>query len=55
MKNFIERLLERIAHQRREREIELYLTEASDAVDFENRVRNVERAVLGCNRGFAAQ
>jgi hypothetical protein len=55
MKNLIERALERIAHQRREREIELYLSQASDAVDLENRVRNLERAVLRRNRGFAAQ
>jgi hypothetical protein len=55
MKNLIERVLERIAHQRREREIELYLSQASDAVELENRVRNLERAVLRRNRGFAAQ
>ena len=55
MKNLIERVLERIAHRRREREIQFYLAEASDRADLENRVRNLERAVLRCNRGFAAQ
>jgi hypothetical protein len=55
MKNLIQRVLERNAHQRREREIERYLAQASDAVDLENRVRNLERAVLRRNRGFAAQ
>ena len=55
MKNLLNRVLERIAHRRREREIEFYLAQASDAVDLENRLRNLERAVLRRNRGFAAQ
>ena len=55
MKNLIERVLERIAHRRREHEIQRYLAQASDAVDLENHVRNLERAVLRRNRGFAAQ
>jgi hypothetical protein len=47
--------LERNAHVIREREIECYLCQATDAVDLENRLRNIERAVLRRNRGFAAQ
>lgn len=47
--------LERNAQVIREREIDLYLSQATDAVDLENRVRNLERAVLRRNRGFAAQ
>lgn len=47
--------LERNAHVIRERQIELYLSQATDAVDLENRMRNIERAVLRRNRGFAAQ
>ena len=48
-------LLERNAQLRREREIESYLSQATDSVDLENRLRNLERAVLRRNRGFAAQ
>jgi hypothetical protein len=58
MDNFVARVLtwlERNARTLREREIESYLSQASDAVDLENRVRNLERAVLRRNRGFAAQ
>jgi hypothetical protein len=58
MDTFINRLLawlERNAQVIREREIERYLSQATDAVDLENRVRNLERAVLRRNRGFAAQ
>lgn len=58
MDNIVTRLLawlERNAHVLREREIESYLSEACDAVDLENRIRNLERAVLRRNRGFAAQ
>ena len=58
MSTIINRLLawlERNAQVIREREIELYLSQATDAVDLENRVRNLERAVLRRNRGFAAQ
>jgi Protein of unknown function (DUF3563) len=47
--------LERNARVIREREIERYLAQATDAVDLENRMRNLERAVLRRNRGFAAQ
>jgi Protein of unknown function (DUF3563) len=47
--------LERNARTLREREIESYLSQATDAVDLENRMRNLERAVLRRNRGFAAQ
>jgi len=47
--------LERNARVLREREIESYLSQACDAVDLENRIRNLEQAVLRCNRGFAAQ
>jgi hypothetical protein len=47
--------LEHNARVLREREIESYLSQATDAVDLENRIRNLERAVLRRNRGFAAQ
>lgn len=58
MDTLINRLLawlERNAQVIREREIDSYLSQATDAVDLENRVRNLERAVLRRNRGFAAQ
>jgi hypothetical protein len=58
MKQIFQRLLtglERNAQRNREREIERYLSQAIDRADLENRVRNLERAVLRCNRGFAAQ
>ena len=49
MKNLMQRLfaaLERSAQRRREREIEGYLSQATDAADLENRLRRVERAAL---------
>jgi len=49
MKNVIQRIfaaLERSAQRRREREIEGYLSQASDAADLENRLRRVERVAL---------
>ena len=38
--------LERAAQRLREREIESYLSEATDAADLENRLRRLERASL---------
>jgi len=38
--------LERGAQRRREREIEGYLSQATDAADLENRFRRLERAAL---------
>jgi hypothetical protein len=35
--------LERNAHAAREREIERYLSQATDAADLENRIRQLER------------
>lgn len=49
------RWLERNSSTLREREIETYLSHATDPVDLQNRIRNVEQAVLRCNRGFAVQ
>ena len=49
MKNLVQRLfaaLERGAQRLREREIESYLSEATDAADLENRLRRLERASL---------
>jgi hypothetical protein len=49
MRNVIQKLfaaLERSAERRREREIEGYLSEATDAADLENRFRRLERAAL---------
>jgi hypothetical protein len=49
MKNFIQQVfaaLERGAQRLREREIESYLSEATDAADLENRLRRLERASL---------
>ena len=49
MKNAIRQLfaaLERSAQRRREREIEGYLSQATDAADLENRFRRLERAAL---------
>ena len=37
--------LERNAQLRREREIETYLSQATDVADLKNRLRNLERAV----------
>ena len=47
MKNLIQQVfaaLERGAQRRREREIEGYLSQATDAADLENRLRRLERA-----------
>lgn len=58
MENVLARVLiwlERNAGTLREREIESYLSQATDAVDLENRIRNLERAVLRRNRGLVAQ
>jgi hypothetical protein len=49
MKNVIQNLfaaLERSAQRRREREIEGYLSQATDAADLENRFRRLERSAL---------
>jgi len=49
MKNFIQQVfasLERGAQRLREREIENYLSQATDAADLENRLRRLERASL---------
>ena len=49
MKNFIQQVfaaLERGAQRVREREIESYLSQATDAADLENRLRRLERASL---------
>jgi hypothetical protein len=49
MKNVIQRIfaaLERGAQRRREREIEGYLSQATDAADLENRLRRLERVTL---------
>jgi hypothetical protein len=49
MKSVIQRIfaaLERSAQRRREREIEGYLSQATDAADLENRLRRVERVAL---------
>jgi hypothetical protein len=49
MRNVIQRMLaalERSAQRRREREIEGYLSQASDAADLENRLRRLERVAL---------
>jgi hypothetical protein len=49
MKNFIQQVfaaLERGAQRLREREIESYLSQATDAADLENRLRLLERASL---------
>ena len=49
MRNVIQKVfaaLERSAERRREREIEGYLSEATDAADLENRFRRLERAAL---------
>ena len=54
----MQRLLAWLEHNSRvlrEREIESYLSQATDAVDLENRMRNLERAVLRRNRGLVAQ
>jgi len=58
MENVLARVLtwlERNARTLREREIERYLSQATDAIDLENRMRNLERAVLRRNRGLVAQ
>jgi hypothetical protein len=49
MKNMVQKLfaaLERSAQRRREREIEGYLSQATDAADLENRFRRLERSAL---------
>jgi len=49
MKNLIQKVfaaLERAAQRLREREIESYLSEATDAADLENRLQRLERASL---------
>jgi hypothetical protein len=49
MRNVIQKVfaaLERSAQRRREREIEGYLSQATDAADLENRFRRLERAAL---------
>ena len=49
MKNLVQQLfaaLERGAQRLREREIESYLSQATDAADLENRLRRLERASL---------
>jgi hypothetical protein len=49
MKKLIQRILaalERSAQRRREREIEGYLSQATDAADLENRLRRLERMAL---------
>ena len=49
MKNVIQRIfaaLERSAQRRHEREIEGYLSQATDAADLENRLRRLERVTL---------
>jgi hypothetical protein len=49
MKNIIQKVLaalERSAERRREREIEGYLSQATDAADLENRFRRLERVAL---------
>jgi hypothetical protein len=49
MKNLVQQIfaaLERGAQRLREREIESYLSEATDAADLENRLRRLERASL---------
>ena len=49
MKNLIQQVfagLERGAQRLREREIESYLSQATDAADLENRLRRLERASL---------
>lgn len=49
MKNLITQVfaaLERGAQRMREREIERYLADATDAADLENRLRRLERAWL---------
>ena len=49
MTNLIQKLfaaLERGAQRMREREIESYLAESTDAADLENRLRRLERASL---------
>jgi hypothetical protein len=58
MENVLARVLtwlERNACTLREREIQRYLSQATDAVDLENRMRNLERAVLRRHRGLVAQ
>jgi hypothetical protein len=49
MKNLMQQVfaaLERNAQKRREREIEGYLSQATDAADLENRLRRLERVAL---------
>ena len=49
MKNLITQVfaaLERAAQRAREREIERYLSDATDAADLENRLQRLERAWL---------
>ena len=49
MKNVFQKVfaaLERSAQRRREREIEGYLSQATDAADLENRFRRLERVAL---------
>jgi len=49
MKNLMQRVfaaLERGAQRMREREIESYLSQATDTADLENRLRRLERASL---------
>ena len=49
MKNLIQQVfaaLERGAQRTREREIESYLSDATDAADLENRLRRLERVSL---------
>jgi len=49
MKTFIQQVfaaLERGAQRLREREIERYLSDSTDAADLENRLRRLERASL---------
>ena len=49
MKNLIQQVfaaLERGSQRMREREIESYLSQATDAADLENRLRRLERASL---------
>lgn len=49
MKNLIQQVfaaLERAAQRLREREIESYLSQATDAADLENRLRRLERVSL---------
>jgi hypothetical protein len=58
MKKLIQQMfaaLERGAQRRREREIEGYLSQATDAADLENRLRRLERASLRRQLGQVAE